>query len=856
MIGIVVVSHSHALARAAVDLAAQMVGEDGPPVEVAAGLDETTLGTDAAAVAEAIGRVDDATSGGGVLVLLDLGSAVLSAEMALEFVDPDVAGRVRLSAAPLVEGLVAATVAAGTGASLEEVAHEASQGLSAKQAQLSTPDAEQPGAQTGSAPAAASTEEQHEAPEARAELAITGQHGLHARPAARVVACVNQWPEVRVRVSNPDAGRGPANGRSLTALAGLDARRGHRLLVEAWGPQATDVVEALHRLAAQEFGEAEGAAERTPTTVPKSRPTPSSSAAALASRLSGAEAAVGVVERRTDHLDLSSYPPVEPAQEAARLQRAVETVGDDLAQLQRRAADVDPEGAEVFAAHRAILDDPDLREPVTEAVAAGVSAPRAVQERAEAIAAHFHSLSDPYQRERGQDVRSVGRRLVRALLSAVAGDDAVSSDDTAPSEDAALSGDEILNGESAERILVVDELDPADAATLDTDHYVGIITVRGGSTGHGVLMARARGIPVLPGAGRAEEWRTGQSVAFDARDGRLWMDPSDVETTSVRALVQERVEAYRAAQGQAHLPARTRDGRVIPVKANLGSLADAQAAVAAGAEGSGLVRTEVLFADRTEAPSVDEQERAFTQIAEALEGRPATIRTWDIGGDKPLPFLDLGQEANPFLGVRGLRAMTDHPELLVDQLEAICRVASQHPVRVMFPMVSTVEEVDWALDRLEDAAARSPQGRPDGLDVGIMVEVPAAALRPEALSANLDFVSIGSNDLTQYTLAADRGNAAVSKLADHADPAVLALIAAVAQGVAEGVEVCLCGDAASDPALAPLLVALGVQELSASPAAVPVIKAALRQVSVADLDDIAQRALRCDSAAEVRALLA
>ncbi len=232
-----------------------------------------------------------------------------------------------------------------------------------------------------------------------------------------------------------------------------------------------------------------------------------------------------------------------------------------------------------------------------------------------------------------------------------------------------------------------------------------------------------------------------------------------------------------------------------------------------------------------------------------------TIRTWDIGADKPLAFWKQEPEQNPFLGVRGVRSFGRDPAVLLDQLEAVCRVAGDHRVRVMFPMVATVEEVQWALDRLEEAASRVEGGAPKTLEVGIMIEVPAAALRAEAMSVLLDFVSIGTNDLTQYTLAAERGNAGVEHLFDPLDPAVLGLIHQVCRDVADGVSVGVCGGAASDPAAAALLVGLGVDDLSATPVAVPGVKALLRRHTVEDLRDLAQRALRCDSAREVRDLL-
>lgn len=867
MIGIVVVSHSRALAEAAVGLATEMTDADSRPViEVAAGLDADTFGTDAAAVAESITRAD---GGEGVLVLLDLGSAVLSAEMALEFLDPETARTVRLSSAPLVEGLVGAVVAAGAGADLQTAAAEAEQGLTAKSQHLATQepgstDEAEPtdevepadGARPGEgadpadgtrpaeevSPAAAGGESGPDSGQHSRELEVTAPHGLHARPAARFVRAVGQHPGVQVRVSNLDTGSGPVDGRSLTGIATLNARQGHRLRVSARGEGAADLLHGLAELARSGFGD-QASADRsggdttaqpaTSTTAPAATTTADTSwVDPVTGPTFALEAAVGRVVRSAGPVTLEGYRQGNIAQELAGLDRAMEQTRQQLSDLvARAAAQLGAEDAAVFEAHLAILDDPGLQDPVREGIRSGQSAPEAVTARTTALREQFDALEDAYQRERGADVTSVGERLLRAL-----------------------GGDVQHSGDEA-GVLVVQELDPATAVLLDLTQTLGVITVAGGATGHGVLLARARGLPVLTGATTARDLPDGTLVAFDAHTGRLEVDPGPGIREEFESLLAERAEARRRMLEEATQPAVTTDGHRVQVKANIASVAEAGLAARSGADGSGLVRTEALFGERTQPPTVADQVRVLEEISEELAGATITVRTWDVGGDKPLPFHPQAAEANPFLGQRGLRAFRDDPTLLVDQLEAICRVARERPVRVMFPMVSTLEEVDWALSRLDEAAGRLPEGRPDALEVGIMVEVPAAALRPEALSSLLDFVSIGSNDLVQYTLAAERGNPALAALADAADPAVLQLIEDTATGVADGVEVCLCGDAASDPDLAPLLVGLGVTELSATPASVPAVKDALRRTALTDLQDLAARALVAESATEVRQML-
>ena len=799
MIGIVVVSHSRALAEAAVGLASEMVAEgDRPVIAVAAGLDETTFGTDAAAVAEAIGAAD---SPDGVLVLLDLGSAVLSAELALEFVDPEVAERVKLSSAPLVEGLVAAVVTASTGATLDAVLAEASRGLAGKQDHLGD-------AVVADAPAEA-------APDAFTEVAVSNEHGLHARPAAKVVGVAQRF-DARVTLTNLTTGKGPVNAGSLSMVATLNAQQGHRLRISASGPDANAAVAALGALADRGFDD-----------LPKQTTGAGAAGAGAVSAGrsgSGLDVAIGPAIVADQEVELSGYQAGDVDVERQRAKDARRTAEDQLTALRDQTAKtVGADEASIFDAQLAMLADVELLDTVFTAITQGEdkSAPDAWKSAMDAVASRFEELDDPYQRERAQDVRSVRDRVLRAL---------VGQGETAPAEDG---------------LLVVRELDAATAAGVDAERIVGVAVRAAGKTGHGVIVARSRGIPVITGIGDVAV-PAGALVGFDARTHEFVVEPSD-GGERLRTALRTRSAEREAALAEAEQPAVTVDGRTIAVFANVGSVQDA--VDARGADGSGLVRTEVLFGERRVAPTVEEQVEVFRAIAAAFSGKPITIRTWDIGGDKPLAFLPQEREANPFLGERGIRVFRRRPELLRDQLKAICEVAAETPVQVMFPMVTTADEVAWAREELH---ALNP---PVGLKVGIMIEVPAAALRITTLAAGLDFVSIGTNDLTQYTTASDRGNSAVAGLADGLDPAVLQLIDRVVRGVPEGVEVAVCGDLASDPDAAVLLAGLGIHELSAVGPQVPTIKARLRQTKLEDAATLAAAALSLPSAKAVRAQL-
>ncbi|MBA3234081.1 MAG: phosphoenolpyruvate--protein phosphotransferase [Propionibacteriales bacterium] len=815
MISIVVVSHSRALAEAVVALAEEMVKEQPrPTIALAAGLDETTFGTDAVAVAEAIAKVD---SPDGVLVMLDLGSAVLSAELALELLDADVAERVTVTSAPLVEGLVAAVVTASTGAKMPSVVDEARRGLVAKAEHLGDAASDVPGPAPDAANSAAADDDAE-----TVELQITNAHGLHARPAARVVSLVRGF-DAEVTLTNIDTGRGPVSAASLSLVATLDARRGHTLRVRAAGPEAAQAVAALRAMGERGFDDVDSAGQDAPTaTGPISGAAPGS----------GLDIAIGPAVVNASDVDVSSYAARAPKDESERSQSAVDAAIAALGDVRRAAAgEAGDAQAVIFDAQLGLLEDPEVTQTVAAQIASGAAATTAWAQTLGALAADFETLSDLYQRERAQDVRSVLRRVLRVLVG--------------EPEPAHAGGG----------ILVVDELDAATAAGLDLASIRGIVTRRGGSTGHGVIVAKSRGVPLITDVGdEVAGVQDGTVVAFDARSRSVWVNPDVARRRQVETELERRAASRSALVAAADLPARTSDGVRIHVVANVASVAEARAAVAQGAEGSGLVRTEVLFGGFRSAPSVEEQVELLLAVSAALDGRPMTVRTWDVGGDKSLAFLPLPTQANPFLGTRGIRAFRTQPELLLQQLQAVCLVAQHVATKVMFPMVTTRDEVRWARARLKEAAAATTGDVPGGLEVGVMVEVPAAALKAATLAAGLDFVSIGTNDLTQYTTAAERGNAAVAGLADPFDPAVVRLIEQVCATVGDQTTVAVCGDLASSAAGARLLVGLGVRELSCPAPQVPEVKAALRAAALSDLAHRGAQALDVATADDVRAL--
>ncbi len=833
LVGLVVVSHSRALAHAAVALASQMLQGSPVPIAVAAGLDSDTLGTDAVAIKEAIEQVD---SPAGVVVLMDLGSAVLSAELALELLeDFSARDRVVLSAGPLVEGLVVAAVAAAGGAGRAEVAAEAQHALLGKAAQLAVPEDAQPADSPPGEPDPA---------EVAAEFSVLNPHGLHARPAARLVGAVRGL-DAQVRLRNLSTGAGPLPAGSLSRVATLGALQGHRVEVLASGPQAAEAVERLLALAARRFDEPlEDAPEGRLAGGPAAGGTaagdpvagdPAGDLAGVRGGRAGplpASPGIAVGPARV----LTAAPPApraagepgSPADEWRRLEPALAAVRGEIESYRALAGQAGPQEAGIFDAHLLLLDDAEVLADVQARLATGADAGAAWADALAAVERQWSELPDPYLRARAEDVRAVSAQVLAALTGA---------------------GPAVLSGPG---ILVAKELTPGQAAELDADAVQGIVLAEGSPSSHAAILARSRGIPAVVAAGPdVLKLAEGTEVALDGGSGELIVDPPAATVAAFRERAGQLAALRDEQRAVAGEPACTADGARVEVAANVGSRADALAAAADGADSAGLVRTEFLFLNREVAPDVEEQIAEYLAIAHAMPGRRITLRTLDVGGDKPLSYLPMPAEDNPFLGRRGIRLALDRRELLLAQLTAICEVARQVPVSVMFPMVSTVAELHAARRVLDEAAGGV---LPDGLRVGVMVEVPAAALKIATLLPHVDFVSVGTNDLTQYTLAAERGNAAVAALWDPLDPGVLSLIRLVC-GAAGEVPVAVCGEAAADPAAVPLLLGLGVRELSVSPRSVPSVKARVRGLELVACRALAETAVGLDDAAAVRGLV-
>jgi phosphoenolpyruvate-protein phosphotransferase len=541
------------------------------------------------------------------------------------------------------------------------------------------------------------------------------------------------------------------------------------------------------------------------------------------------------------HAEAAPAAARPPAEERRRLEAAVAQADAGLAAHEEalRAAGK-PDEAEIFAAHRMILADPSLSEAAAQVIVdAAAPAEQAIVFAAERQARELEDLDDEYLSARAADLRDVAAQVRRALTGAK------------------TLGERL----AAPAVVIAADLGPSDLMSAPRERLLGLALAGGGLTAHSAILARGLGIPAAVGLGREllTAAASGATVALDGNAGTLALDPPPAELQRLRGLIDAQAAREVALRADVGLPAVTSDGRAIALVANASTAAEARAARGWGAEGVGLLRTELLFLERPDLPGEEEQLALYAAVAAELPGLPITVRTLDVGGDKHLPAFPLPKEENPFLGWRGLRIGLSQPALLLPQLRALLRAGAAAPIRIMLPMVSTLAELRQARALLQQARAElAAAGVPHSAEpqLGIMVEVPAAALNAEALAREADFFSVGTNDLTQYTLACDRGNSRVAALYQPLDPAVLRLIALACEAAhRHGRHVAVCGELGGDPEATPLLIGLGVDELSCSPTALPHVRAAVRATDSAAAAELAARALAADSATAVRALL-
>ena len=827
-IAIVIVSHSKQLALGVRELAAQMV-QSQVPIAVAAGIEdpENPLGTDPIQVYEAIASV---FSDDGVLVLMDLGSALLSAEMAIEFLPEAQQEKVYLCEAPLVEGAIAAVVAAAAGRDIHQVMAEARGALLAKATQL--------GVVSRPLSVVSPITSNIESPTPEIRLIVSNRLGLHARPAAQFVATAARF-QSQILVRNLTRNTELVRGDSINQVTTLGVRQGHELLITATGSDADEALAALQGLFANNFGEDNVALNSPPAFHHEVTPTTYGELSGIAA--SPGVAIAPVIHYQPTHIAITEYHVNDPEAEWQRVQTAIHTARQEIqavfSQASLQIGDIE---AAIFDAQLLFLEDPVLLSAAHQRILDNhINAEAAWRAVVDEVATSYRALEDSYLQERVDDVVDVGRRVLRLL----AGNAAANLHLEEPA------------------ILVATDLTPSDTAGLDPTKVLGICTTSGSATSHSAIIARTLGIPAVLGVdAQVLHLADGTLMALDGESGKAWVEPE----SDILDLLVAKQSAWQTAQQEArataHQPAITRDGRQVSVFANIGSINDVQVAVASGAEGVGLLRTEFLYLDRTSAPTEEEQLLVYQAIAQVLDNRPLIIRTLDVGGDKPLPYIKVGfPEANPFLGWRGIRFCLDHPELFKTQLRAILRASVGHQIKIMLPMIATVTEVRAAKVILGEVQAELNQAGISfdaAMKVGIMVEVPSAVAIAERLAAEVDFFSIGTNDLSQYVMASDRTNPRVANLVDALHPAVLRMVQQTVQAAhTAGISVGLCGELAADTLATPILLGLGLDELSVNPQSIPGVKQAIARFCIVESEAIAASALQQDSALHVRELI-
>ena len=661
-----------------------------------------------------------------------------------------------------------------------------------------------------------------------AKVTLLNTHGLHARPAKQLVQEARRHNAgIRIRLLEGDGSA--VSATSLTRVIGLGARRGQTLLLSATGEEAEQAINALTKAIEEGLGENVAPlrlAERQTAepSVQPMEPLADDQPMKAVAASPGLALAPAFVMRQP----VLEYPESgeDSEQQIQRLNQAIDEADGQLRTLIRQAEG--GEAAPILSVHVEMLQDEDLYQATLEAINERASAEAGWWKAIDTAARAQEALADRLLAERAADLRDVGRRVL-----------------------ANLCGVAMPTQPDTPYVLVADDLGPSDVARLDTSRVRGLVTARGGATSHSAILARALGLPAVVGAGeRILTVADGADLVVDGERGCIVPNPGPERCEKIRRRLQQLDDLQAQAHDSRHQPATTRDGHTIEVCANLGNTAHTPDAVDRGADGVGLLRTEFIFMAHPEAPDLATQVREYQHAFDALNGLPLVARTLDVGGDKPLDYWPLPREDNPFLGMRGIRLSLTRPDFLETQVRALLTAAGERPLRIMFPMVKDVEEFRAARAIVSKVQAEVAA---NDVQVGVMIEVPSCALLASTLAPEVDFFSVGTNDLTQYTLAIDRGHGQLSAESDGLHPSVLRLIRMTVEAAhAHDRWVGVCGELASDPQAIPVLVGLDVDELSVTSRRVPLVKACIRGLSLETARRQAEKALSLATAAEVR----
>jgi len=666
-------------------------------------------------------------------------------------------------------------------------------------------------------------------------ITIPNITGLHARPAAVLAALAKKF-DAEISLLKGEAS---TNAKSITGIMGLDIQYQDTIQLYATGSDAEEAIGTIISQIQSGLGDEESRPDSSPkptetTGDRKSMPTAKNNDPHL---LLGIGASPGITTGVAVHIGEEVFDFEEEATNAyeqkQRLNRAIEASREQLeALIDSMHTQTDTSRAAIFAAHLELLDDPELIEIAKTMIDKGKSAEYGWQQAFTMTAEQLTALKSKLLAERADDLQDIGKRVLSVLTD--------------------QKSDKLRLPDNA--ILIAEEITPSFMANIELEKVKGLCSTTGGATSHVAIIARSLEIPLIVGIEtRALEIPDNTPLILDGNQGILRVNPSAALLQKTRkeqsVLREERARDLETAKN----PAITADGKKVEIVANIGSVNDAAKSIELGGEGVGLLRSEFLFQDRATAPTEEEQYTVYHDMLQVLDGRPLLVRTLDVGGDKPLSYLPLPAEENPFLGMRGIRIGLENPEIFKVQARAILRAGAYGKIRIMFPMISTIDEIRQVKIMLENERRKLGV---DPIETGIMIEVPSAAILADQFAKEVDFFSIGTNDLTQYTLAIDRGHPKLAGRVDALDPAVLHLIRLTVEGAhREGRWVGICGGLASDSQAIPVLIGLGIDELSVTVPTIPHIKAEVRKQTLPLCREIAQQAMNCASAAEVRSLL-
>lgn len=824
MIGLVIVSHSERLAQGILEMIKMIPNwESRVRIAAAGGLDDGGFGTSYEKILQAI---ENSASDEGIIILGDLGSSFLTAELCLESLPEELKSLVYISYAPLFEGALTVTSLAVAGAQISEILERL------KRMAVAT------GKLSSEAPQEISVASSSKS--ALVEVAIPS--GFHARPAAMFVKIASKFSS-RIKVRNVTRGGDFADAKSLVEVSTKAmAEKGELVEIVAEGDDAKEALSALRELIQSKLIELENTAiadaevTREEIAVGNRRKQEQVTEARLL--FVGIPLFPGIAIGKSILLQHNMYeqpfhPTIPQNFDLKILHNAFETLTKRLHSRKEKIIQLKGKSADYLAAiyefQISLLNDPKTFAAIVGGVSSGLSLTESVNRFFEKLEHEFEN-GPSFMKERRADLRD----LKMNLLSILTGMD--------------LSvGKEKLSSDS---IVIIKELYPSEILSLLEYSISGLVMTDVGPNSHVAILAKMLGIVSVTGVGdEILQIPDGTNVCLDATSGRVLVEPSE---SALRKMMQKKailVGKIEASKSESR-STRTRDGKRVEIVANCGPLETVLEAYRNGAEGIGLLRTEFMFLDRQAPPSVEEQAEFFQEVAELSREKPVVVRTLDVGGDKAAPYIQIEREENPFLGVRGMRVYKIYPWVVKQQVEALLRVSGMSNFKLMVPMVSTADDVLWIRNFLEREFGAMP------VEFGIMVEVPSIALTIRSVLNYVDFLSFGTNDLTQYILAADRNNPRVQYVYDHLDPSVLKLMKfATEEAHKVGKWVGVCGELASDPLAIPVLVGLGVDELSVVPKLVPNVKAIVADISFRECEKIASHALELSSGREVREFL-